>query len=189
MATNLEHLEPPIRVRPETPGDVEEIRSLVAAAFALAGHCAPPVRAGGPAGEVDLLEWLRQDEAWLPDLSLVARWDGHIVGQVTCTRAHVDDAPALGLGPLSVHPELQGQGVGTALMREVLARAERAGENLVALLGDPAYYRQFGFVPAKELGVASPDVSFGDYFQARSLGTGNHPRGRFQYAAPFDRLS
>lgn len=189
MATSSKHLRPPIRVRPETPGDVDEIRSLVGAAFALAEHSSPPVRAGGPAGEVDLLEWLREDEGWLPDLSLVALWDGHIVGQVTCTRAHVDDAPALGLGPLSVHPAVQGQGVGTALMRNALARAERAGETLVALLGDPAYYGQFGFVPAKELGVAAPDASFGDYFQARFLGIGNHPRGRFRYAAPFDRLS
>ena len=189
MATNQEHPEPPIRIRIEAPGDVEEISSLVGAAFSLAAHSAPPVRAGGPPGEVDLLGWLREDEGWLPDLSLVAVSDGHIVGQVVCTRALVDDAPALALGPLSVHPELQGQGVGAALVRDVLARAENAGETLVALVGDPAYYGRFGFVPAKELGLVSPDTGYGDFFQARSLGPGEHPRGRFQFAAPFARLS
>lgn len=183
-----EHPELPIRIRPEAPGDVEEIGSLVGAAFAGAAHSAPPVRAGGPPGEVDLLEWLREDEGWLPGLSLVAESFGHMVGHVVCTRALVDEAPALALGPLSVHPELQGRGVGTALMHEVLARAEKAGETVVALVGDPAYYRWFGFVPATELGLVSPDDAYGDYFLARSLGPGEHPRGRFRFAAPFSRL-
>lgn len=182
------HLQQAIRIRREAPGDAEEISALVGAAFALAAHSAPPVSAGGPPGEVDLLEWLRKDVGWLPNLALVAVLDGRIVGQVVCTRALVDGAPALGLGPLSVIPESQGQGVGTALVRAVLARAEEGGETLVALVGDPAYYRRFGFVPAKALGVTSPDPGYGDYFQARRLGDGEHPQGRFQYAAPFDRL-
>ena len=188
MATDPKHQEPPFRIRLEAPGDVEEISSLVGAAFSLAAHSAPPVRAGGPPGEVDLLQWLRDDEGWLPDLSLVALMDGRIVGQVVCTRAFVDDAPALALGPVSVHPELQGQGVGTALVRDVLARDKTAGETLVALVGEPAYYGRFEFVPARELGLVSPDAGYGDYFQARSLGDGEHPRGRFHFAAPFARL-
>jgi len=188
MAMGSNHLEPPIDIRAEAPGDAEKIGSVVAAAFSLARHSAPPVTPGGPPGEVDLVLWLRADEGWLPHLSLVAVSDGRVVGHVVCTRAHVDDAPALGLGPLSVHPDLQRKGVGQALVREVLARAENAGETLVALLGDPAYYRRFGFVPARELGVLSPDDSYGDYFQAIALGSGDHPRGRFRYPAPFERL-
>jgi putative acetyltransferase len=69
----------------------------------------------------------------------------------------------------------------------VLAVAEAADESLVALLGDPAYYRRFGFRPAEELGIAAPDPAWGVHFQARWLGD---PRtgGTFRYAAPFDRL-
>lgn len=74
------------------------------------------------------------------------------------------------------------------LVQDLLTRAERAGETLVARLGDPAYYRKFGFVPAQERGVESPDPAWGDYFQALRLGTGDHPVGRFAYAEPFSRL-
>lgn len=188
MATSQEHSRLPVSIRPEVAQDVDEVSSLVGAAFALSAHSAPPVKSGGPPGEVDLMKWLREDEGWLPELSLVAVSNGRIVGQVVCTRALVGGEPALGLGPLSVLPDVQGHGVGTALVQEVLARAERAGETLVALVGDPAYYRRFGFQPATTLGVTSPDPRYGDYFQARGLGGGGHPRGRFQYAAPFERL-
>jgi predicted N-acetyltransferase YhbS len=63
---------------------------------------------------------------------------------------------------------------------------EATDERLVALLGAPAYYRRFGFVPAAEVGVASPDPAWGEHFQARRLRdvpTG----GRFRYAEPFRR--
>ena len=188
MTADQEIRRPALRIRTEAPEDVEEIASVVGEAFSGAPHSAPPVRPGGPPGEVDLLAWLREDEGWLPHLSLVAELDGALVGHVVCTRALVDDAPALGLGPLSVRPEVQGKGVGTALVRAVLTRSEEAGETLVALVGEPAYYRRFGFVPATELGVVPPDAEYGEYFQARALGPGRPPQGRFQYAAPFARL-
>lgn len=178
----------PISIRRELSDDIEQISSVVAAAFSLAAHSAPPTRPGGPPGEVDLLLWLRADAGWLADLSLVASADDEVVGHVVCTRAYVDEAPALGLGPLSVRPDHQRAGVGDALVREVLSRAEQAGETLVALLGEPAYYRRFGFGPARELGVESPDPAWGDYFQARALGERHHPVGRFAYAEPFSRL-
>lgn len=183
---------PAIRIRPEQPGDESALAAVVAAAFSGAEHSTPPLTPGGPPGEVDLLAWLRKDDAWLPGLALVAVVDedgaDRIVGQVTCTRAEVDGAPALGLGPVSVQPDLQRRGVGSAMVREVLARAEAEGETLVALVGDPAYYARFGFAPAARLGVRAPDPAYGDFFQALSLGTGDHPRGRFRYAAAFDRL-
>src|SRR5688572_3933288 len=186
MPTTSENGAPVIEIRPEAPADLEAISSVIGAAFSRADHSAPPVRPGGPPGEVDLVEWLRDDGGWLPHLSLVAVSEGRVVGHVVCTRGHVDDVPALGLGPLSVHADVQGHGVGGALVREVLARAEQAGETLVALLGDPAFYGRFGFVPARELDVRSPDPSHGDYFQARTLGGRDHPRGRFRYAEPFE---
>ena len=178
----------PVAIRQEHASDIDEIGSVVAAAFSLAEHSAPPTRIGGPPGEVDLLAALRHDASWLPDLSLVATADGQVIGHVVCTRAHVDGVPALGLGPLSVRPDRQREGIGGALVRDLLVRAEKADESLVALLGDPAYYQRSGFVPARELGVESPDPAWGDYFQARFLGTGDHPAGRFVYAEPFNRL-
>ena len=73
-------------------------------------------------------------------------------------------------------------------MHTVLGAAEALGEPLVALLGEPTYYRRFGFVPAQSAGVIAPDPSWGDYFQVRTLAGHDGPTGRFAYAAPFDRL-
>jgi predicted N-acetyltransferase YhbS len=73
------------------------------------------------------------------------------------------------------------------LVHALLVVAEACDERLVALLGDPAYYRRFGFVRSTELGITPPDPAWGDYFQARQL-TGPPVRGAFRYAGPFERL-
>jgi predicted N-acetyltransferase YhbS len=95
--------------------------------------------------------------------------------------------PVLGLGPLGVHPDAQGHGVGTALVHALIAIAEACDEKLVALLGAPAYYGRFGFVRSQELGIAPPDPAWGEHFQARQL-SGPPFEGTFRYAEPFDRL-
>ena len=73
-------------------------------------------------------------------------------------------------------------------MRAVIAAADDLGEPLVGLLGDPGYYRRFGFVPAREVGVVAPESSWGDFFQVRTLSSYAGEVGRFRYAAPFARL-
>ena len=177
-----------VMIRRELPGDVEAIRAVTAAAFRGVGHSAPPVEPGGDPGEATLVSWLRDDAGWVPELSLVAAEDDLVVGHVVATRAHVDAQPALGLGPLSVLPHRQRAGIGAALMHAVLGAADALGEPLVGLVGDPAYYRRFGFVPAQSIGVAAPDSSWGDYFQVRTLTRYEGLTGRFHYAGPFDRL-
>jgi putative acetyltransferase len=177
-----------VMIRRELPGDVEAIRAVTAAAFRNAGHRAPPVEPGGDPGEATLVSWLRDDAGWVPELSLVAVEDDLVVGHVVATRAHVDAQPALGLGPLSVLPHRWRAGIGAALMHAVLGAADALGEPLVGLLGDPAFYRRFGFVPAQSIGVAAPDSSWGDNFQVRTLTRYDGLTGRFRYAGPFDRL-
>lgn len=175
-------------IRAELPGDVEAIRAVTAAAFRGVPHHAPPVEVGGDPGEATLIGWLRDDSGWIPDLSLVAVEDDDVIGHVVCSRAHVGVRPALGLGPLSVLPQCQGTGVGTALMGAVLEVAESLGEPLVALLGEPAYYSRFGFIPARTFGIQPPDDAWGDYFQVRTLRRYDGQTGQFRYATPFDRL-
>jgi putative acetyltransferase len=119
---------------------------------------------------------------------MVAVEDDMVVGHVVASRAHVDAQPALGLGPLSVLPRRWGAGIGSALMHAVLGAADALDEPLVGLVGEPAYYRRFGFVPARSIGVAAPDYSWGDYFQIRTLTRYDGRTGRFHYASPFDRL-
>jgi putative acetyltransferase len=183
-----EHQAAGVLIRRERRDDLAAIHSVTAAAFRGEPHSAPPVEPGGDPGEVALLSRLRGDAAWIPPLSLVAIENGLVVGHVVCTRAHVDDQPALGLGPLSVLPNRQRTGIGSALMHAVLGAADALGERLVGLVGEPAYYHRFGFVPAQSTGVTAPALSWGNYFQVRHLTQYAGQTGRFRYAAPFDNL-
>jgi putative acetyltransferase len=172
-----------VAVRRERAADGEAIRRVHDAAF--------PTTL-----ESDLVDALRADPGWLPKLSLVAVVDGTVVGHVVATRGWVDRAPAqsggdpaaaLGIGPLGVHPGRQRHGVGAALMHALIGAAEALDETLLCLLGEPDYYRRFGFVAAHEVGVLSPAPAWGAYFQARRL-TEDAPVGAFRYAEPFNRL-
>ena len=141
-------------IRRESATDAAAIRVITAAAFARPG------RPGQAPAEVRLVDELRDGEAWLPALSLVATGpDGDVTGHVLCTRAHVEEAPVLALGPLTVRPESQRGGAGTALMHAVLGAADALGEPLVALLGDPGYYRRFGFRLAGQYRIIPPAAS------------------------------
>ena len=170
-------------VRRERPGDLAATRAVQAAAFPIPDGADEPVEAG-------LLDQLREDEGWIDGLSLVAEVDGEVVGHVVCTRGTVgaDRRPALGLGPIGVRPDRQGQGIGSALVHAVVAVAEDRGETLVALLGSTEYYRRLGFVPAADHGVEAPDPSWGAHFQVRVLDPSAVVAGPFAYAAPFNRL-
>jgi len=119
--------------------------------------------------EAKLVDALREDGDVIPALSLVAVLDEAFVGHVVCSRASMEGRPSLGLGPLGVLPAFQRQGVGHALMHAVLAAADALEEPAVVLLGDPAYYRRFGFVPAPPLGILPVDPAWTEYFQVRTL--------------------
>lgn len=78
-----------------------------------------------------------------------------------------------GLGPISVEPDLQGQGIGGLLMRAALELLRKRGAGGCVLVGDPAFYSRFGF--EVEPGLVLPDVP-PEYFQALHFGPSS-PRG------------
>jgi putative acetyltransferase len=157
------------------------IREVTAAAFAPDD--------GSLAMEAWLIDALRGTEAWIPQLSLVAIEASEVVGHVLCTRAHVGPAPVLGLGPLSVRPSAQRSGIGSALVRTVLARAETMGEPLVGLLGSPEYYFRFGFRLSGEHGIEPPRPEWAPHFQVLALPAYDPSvRGTFVYPRPFMEL-
>ncbi len=89
-------------------------------------------------------------------ISLVGLIDGAVVAHVmftTCCIAETDDKVAL-LAPLAVSPAWQRQGIGDTIVRAGMGYVEAAGMSRVYVLGDPAYYRRFGFEP--EFDVAPP---------------------------------
>lgn len=149
--------------------------------------------AGGAVAEVALYEALRRDPAWIPELCLVAVRDGRVVGQLTSSSGTLTDSAGdrrrlVGVGPVAVHPDQQGTGVGRALLSSLIDRARPAGESALVLLGDPAFYGRFGFRPAADVGIDAPDPAWGEHFMALVLRAGLPPAGTFRYAAPFDAL-
>ncbi|OLR93035.1 GNAT family N-acetyltransferase [Actinokineospora bangkokensis] len=170
-----------MHIRRERPSDAPQVHDVVEAAFA-----------AEPAGEAGLVDALRLDPGWIPALSWVAEDDGatgRVIGHVVCTRATVDGRPALGLGPLSVHPDHQRRGVGSALVHAVLGAADALDEPVVVLLGSPTYYSRFGFAPAADLGIEPPVAEWAPHFQVRTLSAWDGSlRGPFAYARPFDDL-
>ncbi|WP_425503882.1 GNAT family N-acetyltransferase [Ruania alkalisoli] len=98
--------------------------------------------------------------------ALAAETEGALIGQVRLTEAWVDAAtalvPAWVLSPLSVLPEHQGNGIGSALVRAVLDLAADTTRPLVFLEGHPDFYPRFGFGRASALGFLSPSLRIPD---------------------------
>lgn len=118
-----------------------------------------------------------------PGLELVAVEGNRPVGHVLAARGDLQGEELLGIAPLSVSPDCQNRGVGTALMTELLQRARAAGWPAVLVLGNPDYYGRFGFGPAWSLGIFYGPLGPDDpHFQIRRLGAaGPRNRGEFRY--------
>jgi putative acetyltransferase len=128
---------PTVIVRDQRPPDVDGVRDVLRRAF-------------DRADEADLVDALRA--AGKVQVSLVAESEGQVVGHVlfsAVTIAGDDTLLASGLAPLAVVPRMHGLGIGSALVRQGLARCRRAGHAFVVVLGDPKFYSRFGFVAAE----------------------------------------
>jgi putative acetyltransferase len=127
-------------IRDEEPGDIDGIRKVVGAAFR------QPL-------EAELVDQLRANRYSV--ISLVADDAGEIIGHVLFSEM---TAPfkALGLAPVSVAPSRQRNGIGSQMIRAGLKQAANSGWEAVFVLGDPGYYRRFGFSPDCASGFASP---------------------------------
>ena len=163
----------PIQIRAEQGTDIDAIHTLLGEAFA-------DVPGRGRV-EQSIVRALR--DAGELSVSLVACQEGGLVGQVALSRVFISDDTAdwYGLGPVGVRPSCQRQGIGSGLMSAALdaLRHRRAGG--CVLLGDPAFYRRFGFAPME--GLLLPGVP-AEYFLALSL-NGARPRGQVRYHEAF----
>jgi predicted N-acetyltransferase YhbS len=117
-------------------------------------------------------------------ISLVAEVDGAIVGHVALSPVCISDGTSdwFGLGPLSVLPQYQRRGIGSMLVVEALRLLRERGAGGCVLLGDPAYYKRFGFKP--EPSLILPGVP-PEYFQALSFRS-SLPGGTVSYHAAFE---
>lgn len=148
-------------IRRETMNDHEEVYRLISEAFAAAEHA--------DGNEQDLVAALRKGNAFIPELSLVAETDKKLVGHILFTKAKVGNDIVLVLAPLSVKPQYQKQGIGTALINEGHKIARQLGYQHTLVLGSAAYYPRFGYVSAEQLGIEVPEGIPSENFMAMKL--------------------
>ena len=130
---------------------------------------------GGP-DEADMVRAVRDLEG---SVGLVALDEGTIVGHVQLSRAWIGAGPVLSLGPIGVLPARQGRGIGSALVVAALEAARARGEIAVILLGSPAFYPRFGFLPGSRFGLHNP-------FRGARRGTGLFVADEDFMVAPLD---
>lgn len=115
-----------------------------------------------------LVERLRDSDAFVPELSLVAEVNNEIVGYILLTKINIVDTNAnsydsLALAPVAVLQKFQGKGIGSKLIETAHKKAKDLGFSSVVLLGHESYYPRFGYVQAKEFGIKLPlDVPDGN---------------------------
>jgi len=165
--------KPPITIRPEAPGDEETIFALTETAFE------PMPFSDGD--EQHLVNRLRTNGEMT--LSLVAEDAERIVGHIAFSPLTISDGAEhwYGLGPVSVWPELQKQGIGGALIKHGISDLRQVGAHGIALIGSNIYYPRFGFVHEPQLTYSGGPA---EYFQCLLL-DGELPRGEVNFAPAF----
>ena len=154
--------------RPESSPDAQAIDALTAAAF-------------GQRDEANLVEALRASGDI--ELSLVGEEVGQTVGHVLFSKLQVPEG-CLALGPISVLPDRQRQGIGSSLIEAGLNHFRETQWRGMFLLGEPDYYGRFGFSREAAAGFETPYPA--DYFMALELVPGGlDQKGPVVYAAPF----
>lgn len=172
-----------VRIRPERRRDDRPIDDVVSAAF-------------GSPREARLVEKIRASSNFVPDLSIVAEIHGQIVGHVMISYVVLHDDQTqhriANLSPLAVTPDSQRLGIGSALVREVTARADDRGEPVIVLEGSPKFYGRLGFEPAAPRGIHIALPSWAPPDAAQLLRLRNYDpsiRGRVVYPPAFDEVT
>lgn len=161
-----------MNVRSEEPADHGAIHAVHTASF-------PTV------GEARLVDALRAaGRLWV---SMVAEEQREVVGHVAFSPVSVPDATdGVGLGQVAVLPAFRRRGIAERLIREGLAVCRELKHGFVVVLGDPGYYRRFGFTLAESWGLRD-EYGGGDAFHALELRPGAIPGrgGVVRYAPEF----
>lgn len=161
-------------IRAESAGDEAAIAETIAQAFKASSY--------GDHGEARIVDGLRRAGALT--LSIVAESDGRVAGHVAISPIRIAPDPGddwFGLGPLAVSPSHQRQGIGGALIDAALSDLEGRGAGGCLVVGEPDFYRRFGFEPAEGLTVEGVPPQ---YVLLRSFGA-SRPVGTAIYHAAF----
>jgi putative acetyltransferase len=163
-----------ILIRSERPTDQDVIRSITIAAFA--------GKAYSQGTEHLIVDGLRDANALT--VSLVAEMGDSVVGHAAFSAVTIDGADLgwYGLGPISVQPEFQLQGIGSKLVRQGLNLLQELGAKGCVLEGGPQYYGRFGFKSRSGLTYAGAPAA--EYFMALPF-TNDIPQGSVEFHQAF----
>jgi putative acetyltransferase len=165
-----------IKIRNEETKDIERVRSILRQAF--------PTDA-----ESKLVDALRTNGK--ATISLVAVRGDDVLGHVLFSPVSTTppgESKGLGLAPVAVHSDFQGQGVGSQLIHAGLQRCLELGYDYCVVLGDPEYYQRFGFEKAGSLGLQN-EYGVDDEFMIHLFHEDIAPSGLVQYSAEFALFS
>lgn len=151
-------------IRSEIPSDYPAITEVNDFAF-------------GQSNEGKLVENLRENPKFIPELSFVAEVDGKIAGHILFFPVVIKledgkEKETISLAPLAVLPEFQRQGIGGELIREGIKACQRLGYDSIIVLGHPEYYPKFGFRQANSWGITDPFGAPVEAFMALELKKG-----------------
>ena len=166
-------MNPKFVIRAETHNDVCAITEVTIAAFKtleISNHT-----------EQFIIEALRATKTLT--VSLVAEMDGRVIGHIAFSPVTISDGTPnwYGLGPVSVLPACQRQGIGKALIQEGLSRLNDMNAQGCCLVGHPEYYRKFGFKNMSGLVLEGVPQ---EVFFALSFG-GHTPQGTVAFPEAF----
>jgi predicted N-acetyltransferase YhbS len=149
-------------IRKERPADYQAVFDIVELAFRTM-----PFADGD---EQFLVERLRKNKAFIPELSLVAEKENKLVGHILFTPLQIIAGDkvynSLTLAPVSVLPEYHGRGIGSKLIEEGHRIAKTLGFTSCFVLGHPDYYPRFGYEPTGKWGIPPPHGAPPEAFMA-----------------------
>lgn len=155
-----------IIIRQETAADFRTVEEVVRDSFwnVYRPGCA----------EHFVLHCFRDNADFIPELDLILETDGRIIGQIMYARAAIvtesgEKLPVATFGPVSVLTDYRRQGLGERLISHSLGMASEMGFSAVMITGDLNYYKRFGFVCGKDLGITYADDPDAEYFLALEL--------------------
>ncbi|MCB0640334.1 MAG: N-acetyltransferase [Phaeodactylibacter sp.] len=155
-------------IRQETEAEYSTVGALLAAAF----RDDPQ----SDQTEPQLVARLRRSAAFSSELSLVAERDAQVLGHILLTKVHIVNGEqrtmVLSLAPVSVLPDFQRQGIGTALIERAHVIATELGYSVVVLLGHADYYPRFGYEVSEQYGIRFPFEVPAIYCMAKALKPG-----------------
>lgn len=173
---NPKHPSMNIKIRNEVYSDIKAITDVTIAAFLNAEHTS----------HTEQFVVLALRDSFALTISIIAELNNKIIGHVAVSPVSISDDSKqwYGLGPISVSPDYQKQGIGSMLMHAALDALRQNNAQGCVLLGDPDYYSRFGFKTDSRLTL--PDVP-SEYFQAISF-TDKFPVGIVTYHEAFNAI-